>query len=211
MGFTPFPKNQTFNTSKTGDVPGGDYLEVEPDGTWKNKGNGTTWDDIVNSLVGRRLFSNVGTIDYNYNENAIKMQPNGDINDRNDRVIFDLQYPHAAIVDGRMNLHIHWFQENANRIEFTVQYRIQKNGQPKTSVWAEIIANSDDHNVFTYVSGALNQITELVSVDMAGAGISATVQFRITRSDSTVGDILATFVDSHIERDMGGSHQEYVK
>ena len=209
--FFPIPPNPSFQTSKTGDVISGNYFEVEPDGTDVKHGDATVWDDIVNSLVGRRLYSNTGTIDYDYEENAIKMQNDGDINDRNDRVIFDLQYPHAATADGKMNLHVHWHQINTDKIEFTVQYRIQKNGQAKTAPWIEVISNSDDNSVFPYVSGIFNQITELASVDMTGAGISATVQFRFTRSDSTASDILATFVDAHVERDMGGSRQEYVK
>jgi len=197
--------------SKTGDIVDGNYLEIEPDGTDVRHGDATVWDDVVNSLVGRRLYSNTGRIDYDYEENAIKMQNNGDINNRNDRVIFDLQYPHSAVENGRMNLHVHWFQVNSNKIEFTVQYRIQKNGHPKTTAWTEVVSNSDDNSVFPYVSGTFNQITELASVDMTGAGISATVQFRFTRSDSTSGDILATFVDAHVERDMIGSREQYVK
>lgn len=194
-----------------GDFEAGNYLDIEEDGTLVNIGAGSTWDDLVNSLVGRRLFSNTGTIDYDYYENAIKMQPNGNISSTSDRVIFDLQYPHAAVVDGAMNLHVHWFQETSNKIEFTVQYRIQKNNQPKTTAWTQVISNSDDDSAFTYTSGTLNQITNLASVDMTGAGISATVQFRFTRTDSTSGNILATFVDAHIERDMIGSREEFVK
>lgn len=189
----------------------GNTTTFEEDGTWQNKGDSTVWDDVVNSLIGRRLYSNQGTIDYDYNENAILFSDGGDITDRNDRVVFNLQYPHSAKEDGTMNLHIHWTQENTTDIEFTVQYRIQSNGALKTTAWTTAISSSNTNNVFTYTAGTLNQITKLVDVDMAGAGISATVQFRMTRSDNNGGTIMGTFVDAHIERDMNGSREEFVK
>lgn len=74
-----------------------------------------------------------------------------------------------------------------------------------------VIANSTDDSVFTYTSGILNQITKLATIDMTDASISSTVQFRLARTDVTVGDIDATFVDAHIEYDMNGSATEYSK
>ena len=203
--------NPEFETLKAGDVSGGNYFEVEADGTEKKNGDATVWDDVVNSLIGKRLFSVIGTIDYDYDENAIIMQSGGDISDQNDRVIFNLQYPHAAITNGQMRLHMHWNQENATQREFTVQYRIQSNGDNIITSWTTAISNSADDSVFTYTSGTINQITELVAVDMTDAGISATVQFRLARTDSTDGNISVTFVDAHVEFDTDGSRGEYSK
>lgn len=198
--------------ARIGSIATGNYFEVEPDGTDVRHGDATMWDDLVGSLIGRKLSSVSGKVDYNWSENAIKFQPSGNIATANDRVIFNYQYPHAAKENGNMRLHIHWEQVNANKIEFTVQYRIQSNNASKTTSWTTVTANSSDDSVFTYPgSGTLNQITELCSVDMTGAGISATVQFRLVRDDSTVGDILGTFIDAHIERDMIGSRTEYSK
>jgi hypothetical protein len=169
------------------------------------------WDDLVNSLIGRRLSSVAGRIDYNYDNNSITMQNNGDIDTANDRLILNLQYPHAAVADGVMNLHVHWEQVSSNDIEFTTQYRIQSNGSAKETAWTTVISSSVSNSVFPYVSGTINQITKLATVDLTGAGISATVQFRVARTDSTTGDIEAVFVDAHVKRDMVGSRSEYVK
>jgi len=188
------------------------YFEVEADGTWVNKGDSTTWDDLVNSLIGRRLNSVAGKVDYNYAESGITMQPGGVIGTIADRLIFNLQYPHACVVDGEMRLHIHWEQPDATDREFTVQYRIQNNNDTKTTSWQTVVVSTNTNNAFTYPgSGTFNQITPLCSVDMDGVGISATVQFRLARTDSETGDILAVFVDAHVERDTHGSRQEYVK
>ena len=190
-----------------------DYFQVEADGTWVNKGDSTTWDDLVGSLVASKLESVAGKIQYDYAENAITMNPGGSISVANDRLIFNYQYPHACVVDGEMRLHMHWEQPDDTVRQFTVAYRIQDNGAAKTTSWTTVVVDTDDENAnaFTYVSGTLNQITRLATIDMTGAGISSTVQFRLARTDSETGDILATFVDAHVERDTHGSRQEYVK
>jgi len=207
---TPDETLQIVGTFKSGeDVD--NYSEFESDGTYVAKGDATTWDDIVGSLVATKLESVVGKLNYNFAENTITMQSGGSITNTSDRLMFNYQYPHAAIENGCMRLHIHWEQVNTNKIEFTVQYRIQSNGAAKNTTWTSVTVNSTDDSVFTYVSGTLNQITEIVHVDMTGAGISSTVQFRLARVDSTGGDIEATFVDAHIERDTIGSREEYVK
>ena len=196
---------------KIGSTESGDYLEVEPDGTLVNRGDSTTWDDIVGSLISSRLYSVVGKLDYNFANNSITMQSGGSIGDVNDRLIFSFQYPHAAKVNGTMNLHIHWEQYDDLEREFTIEYRIQNNGSAKTEAWTQVIVTSPPNDLVPYVSGTINQITKLVDVDMTGASISATVQFRLARTDTSLGDIEATFIDAHVERDMNGSREEYVK
>lgn len=169
------------------------------------------WDDVVGSLIANRLSSIAGSLNYNYEENAITMQSGGLISNDSDRLMFSFQYPHAAIEDGEMRLHIHFEQVNSNIIEFTTQYRVQSNGAAKQTAWTTVNAASNVNNKFTYVSGTLNQIVELATVSLLNAGLSATVQFRVARTDSTTGDIEATFVDAHVKRDSVGSKEEYVK
>lgn len=185
--------------------------KIEADGTLKYEGDAKVWEDVVGSLIGRRLASNVGTVDYDWAENAIKFQDGGDITDVNDCIIFNYQYPHAGVLDGVMNLHIHWEQISATTLTFDIKYRIQDNGVAKTETWTDVSIDTNDGNKFAYTSGTLNQITDLASVDMTGTGISATVQFRITRSDDIDIDCLATFIDAHVQLDTDGSRTEYVK
>lgn len=189
----------------------GDKTEVELDGTTVFKGASTVWDDLVGSLIGRQLSSVAGKVDYNWDENTITMQPGGVITTINDLIIFNYQYPHAAITDGSMRLHIHWEQPNSNQVEWTVDYRIQSNGSAKTTSWTRVTANSTDDSAFPYVSGTLNQITSLAVIDLTGASLSATVQFRVARTDVTATDIEAVFIDAHIERDTVGSRTEFSK
>jgi len=197
---------------KVGDVNGGNFAEFEADGTLRYRGDSTIWDDVVGSLYGRRLYSTTGTIKYNEDEIAIEMEDGGDITNKNDRLIFALQYPHRSKPTGIFALHIHWEQINNDKIEFTTEYRVQSNFKPKTTNWTRVIRNSDDDSVGVYDdSGNFNQITRLAEIDMAGAGISATVDFRVTRSDNLTPVILAKFIDAHYEIDSDGSHEEYIK
>ena len=196
-------------TAKFGGVS--NNTEIEADGTQRYNGTSTTWDDIVNSLVASRLESTAGKLQYNYDNNSITMQSGGSITNISDRIIANFQYPHGAIVDGSMHLHIHWEQIDTTSREFTLEYRIQSNGALKTEAWTQVIIDSNTGNLFTYTSGTLMQITELEQIDMTGAGLSPTVQFRVARTDAVAGDIESFFIDAHVERDGSGSRQEYIK
>ncbi len=170
------------------------------------------WDDLAGSLIARRLESTQGTLQYNYNENTITMQTGGEITDSRDRLIFNFQKPHGMSDSETMNLHIHWEQVNTNKIEFTLQYRVQSNNEAKNTTWTTVVRNSTDDSAFAYTSGTLNQITKLAEIDLSSVNISSTVQFRLARTDSTTGDIEAVFVDAHVPYDQDrGSRQEYVK
>jgi len=200
-----------YGRKKMGDVASGNYTEVEDDGTMVAYGEATTWDDLVGSLVASRLNSTSGKLNYNYAENSITMQSGGSISNESDRLIFNFQQPHAIMLDSEMRLHIHWEQPNSNKIEFTTQYRIQSNNAAKTTAWTTVNRDSDVDSAFPYVSGTLNQITKLAEIDLTGTSISSTIQFRLSRVDTTGGDIEAIFVDAHVESDTNGSREEYIK
>lgn len=191
---------------------GNNRTVVETTGELKFEGNATIWDDTPNSLIGQRLFSNIGTIDYDYDEACLVASANGDINSNSDTVILSFQVSHSAKNEGDLMLHVHWEQEDATEREFTYQYRVQANGQPKTTTWTgPTSVTSTVGNIFTYESGVLNQITDLGTLDTTGKGLSAIVQIRFTRSDSNAGTINITSVDAHYEKDTVGSREEFTK
>jgi hypothetical protein len=201
----------SYNLEKTGAQVDQDLKE----GLDNQPKSNVAWDDLVGSLIARRLESTAGKLQYNYDENAIEMQSGGDISDNTDRLIFNFQKPHAmsnTAPNNTMNLHIHWEQPNATIREFTVQYRVQENGQPKNTTWTTVVVLADNtNNAFIYTTGTANQITRLVDIDLSSYALSSTVQFRLARTDNETGDILATFVDAHIPYDQLGSRQEFVK
>jgi len=203
----------TFSTGiATGNTNTGDYTEIEKDGTLRFNGKATVWDDLVSSLIARRLNSTTGTLKYDYVENAITMEPGGDPTAATDRLVVNFQKPHAAKADSVFKLHMHWWQISSGKIEWQVDYRLQDNNALKEENWTSVTSNSVDNSVYTYPgSGTFNQITELATIDWSKHAISTTVQIRITRTDSVSENIDATFVDGHVEYDTIGSREEYTK
>jgi len=190
---------------------GANRTKIEADGTLTFEGDATVWDDIVGSLIGKTLSSTAGKVDYNWAENSITFASGGDIDVANDVINFNVQIPHASKVDSAIDLHMHWEQVDSTAREFTIRHRVQNNGSAKTTDWTENIVSTQADDKFTYTSGTLNQISDLVQISMTGIGISAVVQFQIARTDAVAGDIEVTFVDMHVEKDTLGSREEYVK
>ena len=200
------------NSAVIGDVLGGNYTEFEPDGTRVAKGAATVWEDLVNSLIGKKLFSNTGTVDYDYDNNAIKFQPGGTIADAKDVVNWNYQKLHGIKAISDMMLHIHLRQSTANKVVFELDYRIQKNNAVWATAWETLTCNTTDDAVFTYPgTGNFNQILIFPAIDLTGTNVSDIVQFKMTRTDATTGNVLATYVDAHCEFDTDGSRTEWAK
>jgi len=205
---------------KFGDVDGGDYSEFLNDGTLRYRGDATVWKDMVTDLFGRRLNSVAGTVDYDYDDNALVFSPNGGIADANDRVGGNQEINHEFKVGSNITFkpHIHWWQPVASNavgsIVFTARYRLQRNGYAKEDDWTTITAEagtSDDIWDFTSEEdGLYNQITRFddITVD---CGISDTLQFQLTRTDSVSGDVSVIFFDTHGMVDSDGSDDEIAK
>lgn len=199
---------------KIGDVSGGNYLDIDTDGTVSTLGTSTTWDDIQTSLNGRRLYSASGSVDYDYLNGGILFDDNGGTadGDINDFVTWSIQYPHKAKTDGTFNCHVHWVQDSTRAIVWELAYRVQDNGSATATTWTTVQSTPVTDELFTYTSGSLNQITELAQIDMSTHSLSAVVQCRLSRVDTTGGTVvLSTFVDAHYEADTLGSDEEYTK
>lgn len=170
------------------------------------------WDDISEPLIGQRLFTTPGTLDYNYDEGTVTASPSGDIASNSDRVIMVFQNSHASKTDAPLRFHVHWEQTDATERAFTWQYRVQGNGQAKTTAWSTpVTVTSTTGNAFPYTSGTLNQITDLGEISTTDKGLSSPVQIRWTRSDANAGTIEVTFLDCHKNIDAFGSRQEFKK
>ena len=190
----------------------GNRTKFDEDGQRQSVGNATQWDDLVGDIMAKKLYAVTGTIDYDWDENAMKFQKGGDITDKADRVQFNLQKMHKIKVDSELRMHIHYEQDSTNEYVFTLKYRVQGNGAAKTTTWTTITTtcNATNH-VFSYTSGTINQIVKFPVIDWSEVSISSTVQFMLSRTDSITGDVYVTFIDGHTEIDSDGSNQEYVK
>lgn len=190
---------------------GSDRACFDTDGSFTLEGAATVWEDVTFPLVARRLDATTGTLNYDWDNATIVMGANGDLSNSADTLMFVCQLPHKVKVNSTADLHIHWEQPADQAYTFDVAYRIQNNGSAKTTAWTIVSDIGMANNVFTYTSGTLIQITDLLDIDLTGYGISSLIQVKLTRSDSTAGDIEAIAVDFHFEIDSLGSRQEYVK
>lgn len=170
----------------------------------------TVWDDIQGNLVGKRLSSTAGKVDYNYEENTITFSPGGVITKTNDQIAFNLQMLHKKKFGTSIHLHVHWEQPDSTERVFTVRYRVQTQGVAKTTTWTTA-SGSSNNSTFTYVSGTLNQITEIVEIPVGDYSVSDIVEVQFVRSDTATGNIEVTFVDAHYQSDSLGSAGKYTK
>lgn len=191
----------------------GNYSRFFNDGTLRYRGNATTWDDMVFPMSAYRLDSTAGKLQYNYTNNSITMQSGGTLGTAADTLIFTFQKLHKIKKSSHFKLHMHFEQPTGDKFEFDVQYRIEKNGNAKTSTWSTpVTVDTKNDAVYTYTSGTLIQIINIIDVDMSTMSISDILEVQFARSDSFSGsDIEAISIDAHVEMDSEGSEEEWVK
>ena len=200
---------------KFGDVSGGDYSAFEADGTYKANGDATTWDDLNGSALA--LQQTGPGVSRNAAENTADFTTAANLSD----YLFDnYQVRHKWKAGSVVNPHIHWEQAEDNVPNFLIRYRWQRNGQAKTTGWTDYPCNTE---VFTYVSGTLNQICHGAGITPpVGYSISDIIEFRVFRDNANTSTVFTgadpytatvsvTFVDIHIEEDTLGSRTEYTK
>jgi len=205
--------------STFGNVPAGNYSEFESDGTLVAHGDATCWRDELQSLAGARLESPSSDIILNVAEASLTFESGARY--PTDYAITNHQLNHDWLPGSSIEPHLHWWQTAAATPNWLIGYRWQKQGAVKTTTWSNLVWTG---NIFTWSAGTLNQITEFGPiVPPAGYGqVSDIIQFRIYRdvtnvsalfagSEAGPGDVDAVNFDTHIEVNMLGSHEEYVK
>lgn len=187
------------------------HMLIDEFGQVAYRGKASTWEDIQTSVTGVQLDVAAGTADRNFDNNSITLQPGGVITDDGDCLSWSIQYPHKAVTNGELRVHMHWEQTALFAGEMTLQYRVQQNGGAKATSWTTVVVpfGNTGQDTFAYVSGTLNQITPLAAIQVAG--LSTIVQFRLCRTDAIAGSIEVLFLDAHYEIDGTGSSEEYVK
>ena len=221
LGLTGGGGSSPFSTIQVGDVLAGDYTEIEEDGTIISFGQGTTWDEIAQSVIGRNLDTASGRIDYNYDELTIDYASNARYPDEVLGVVS--QMPHARKLMTPIRPHIHWIQNQSAQPNILIEYRVSNNGEGIPATW-ELKALTASDNIFPYVSGNLMQITEFNLPDVVGEDftLSGTFDCKIYRdvsnssglfsgADTYTGVFSLKYYDIHYVKDMNGSREEFVK
>ena len=210
-----------FPTMKVGDIEAGDFFEIEEDGTWVNKGEGTVWDEVSNPIFAARLDTGSGRIDYNYDELTVDFATNARYPEEPAPIV--IQAMHSWKIGGKVRPHIHWIQNSNNTPNILVAYRFYNNGEAPGAFTLKALTAAN--NQITYPgSGSIQQITNLdiPEVDFSSMGLSFTFDCRIYRdtqnasllfagADSYSGVWSAKYYDIHYEKNMNGSREEFTK
>ena len=202
---------------KIGDVAGGNYTEIEADGTIRFHGNATVFRDEERSLLTQQRLNPSDRLALNLEEGSVTYKNTATVTDF---TITNIQLNHDRKHGANVFPHIHWWQTSANMPNWLLQYRWQVNGSAKETDWNYLPWND---NAFDYVSGELNQITRFGTITPpTGDGISDLLQIRLIRDVANASEEFtdpetspinqdAVSLDAHIEIDTLGSRQEYTK
>jgi hypothetical protein len=194
---------------------------IKSNGSQRTPALSSAWKDMIADLFGKRLYATAGTVDYDYDENVIIFQANGDITSADDRVGGNQEINHEFLIGTNITFrpHIHWWQQVTSgavvAYVFTLRWRLQRNGQAKATSWNTITCNvgagGDDVYDFTSeADGLYNQISRFDDITIT-CGLSDTIQFQMTRSDANAANVGVTFFDLHGQVDSNGSDSEISK
>ncbi len=215
LGTPPLHYHDNLPSTAVGDVRGGNYLEIETDGTLEMHGTATVWRDELGDITrfkatGSRITEDAAEGTMVFATNCVA---------GTDYLYTNIQLNHDRLLGSKVNPHLHWFQAENNKPHWLLSYRWQKNNAAKVTSWTNYKL---DTSAYTYTSGTLVQISYNTAglTPPSGDGISDVLQFRLTRdTTSTVyvgADPYTTSVhglsfDVHIETDTLGSRTEYSK
>jgi len=201
-----------------------DHTLLEEDGTLVAVGDAECWDDLSNAIIGARLDTSTGRLDYDYFNGGVNFNSNARY--PQEPVIIPVQFRHKQKygTGAVLRPHVHWLQLQAARPNFLLGYK--KTNQGSTTTFESDFSNYTllipDSDVFTYTSGTLLQITKFPEIDVSDVGLSGSVDFALFRdttnvsglfagSDPVATDVTVKYQDQHALFNMLGSREELVK
>ena len=188
-----------------GDYTSGNYTEIGSDGTLRQYGNATTFEDLVIPLTQAKLGTNL-LPDFDYDELAY-LFPN---NDATEILYFVVQMPHKRKYGSKVYPHVHYRQKTNVKPVFKLDYKWFNIGASVPSAWKTYVM---DASVVAWVDSSTHQLAVGADgVDGSTYGLSSMMLCKLYRQDASVaGDIAAWQFDIRYETDAFGSHELYSK
>jgi len=199
--------------AKIGDILGGNYFEIEADGTAKFNGDATVWDDLRVPAQNTKL-------------NPLKSEPNFESligglfalkfdtsNADDESVHFVAQMPHSYKEGSDIEPHIHWTPDTTNtgNVYWSFEYTIVNiDGTFGATTTIEITVPADG-------IAFKHQLSGFEMIDGAGLTISHMIICRLTRrsssqaADTFTGNACFLEFDFHYIKDTVGSREETAK
>jgi len=192
---------------------------------FKNPSTGDyVYDDMIQPLMGKRLDSSSGKLDYDWANKGVSIADSTSITNDTHKLHYGYQVNHKFKLDGIVDFHIHWIQSQAAVPNWWIRYRLWQNGNPVTS-WVE---DKLSEGAFTYTSGTILAIhdatneVDLNSVIPGGIDVSDFIDVELTRdsnnasglfsgSDPVSGNVIVKGFDPHLQVDSNGSMLKWSK
>ena len=196
-------------TTKIGDISGGNYTKIEDDGTLHFEGDAAVWDDLQVNLSSVKLSPAVAPDWVAYKNSYVLAFAD---NDR-ETIYFTAQLPHSYKTGSTIEFHIHVAppsdQENTGVAwEFSYSW---------TNINSVIVSGAT-FGVTTDVGSAkdVHKILEIKTLPGTDMNISSMLLCTLSRnggagSDTYPDDIYLLAADFHFEKDTVGSREEYTK
>ena len=161
---------------------------VEPDGTWVNTGEGTTWDEVSQPFIGEKITSPSSDIKVNQVDITLDFETSARY--PTDFASAVIQCIHSWKLGSDFRPHIHWIQNENNVPNILVEYRFYSNGEAVPAAWT-LKALTD--TVYPYTAGSILQITpfDLPEGFAEDLGISATFDCRFYRDVTNASGLFA--------------------
>lgn len=204
-----------------GGYDAGNYTNVETDGTLQAFGNATCFRDELQSITGAQIDSPAGDFQRINAEGNVLAK----ISARypTDYIWGSWQLNHDWVLGTTVEAHLHWEQTTANTPNWLFAYRWQRQGKEKTTAWS-LMPWTVNAFAWDVAYTTLDQITSFGEITPpAGYGqVSDIIQIRLYRDYTNVSTLFTggdpvnagqafVNIDGHINVDMLGSHQRYIK
>ena len=163
-------------------------------------------DDMIQPLMGKKLDTSAGKLDYDWQQKAIKVADSTSISNDTHKIHYSFQIPHKAVLDAFAHFHVHWIQSSSDVPNLWMRYRFWKNGGEAGS-WTE---QALDLQAKTYSSGTIiNVAYNFDVIPFVNIGPSDFLDIEITRdinndsglfagTDPVTGDVSIKGSDPHI-------------
>jgi hypothetical protein len=211
-----FEKLNSFDELSVGGS--GNLFVVEPDGTWVNTGEGTTWDEVSQPFIGNGIFVPGGRVNYDHTELTLVFAANARYPEEPVGAV--IQAMHSRKIDSDIYPHIHWMQTSDAIPNILIAHRMYDSGEIPPTWTLKALTRT----VFPFTGSGMQQITpfDLAEGNGVGLGLSFTIDVKIYRdslntsglfagADAYPGTWSAKYYDIHFEKDMNGSREEFVK
>jgi hypothetical protein len=198
---------------RMGDVTGGNYTEIEADGTIVNVGDATTYDDSQSAVNYMRIGGTALTLDvldggiYQYRF------------DLGDEIHSQIQLSHKYKVNSPVELHIHLANKAAvGATGYNVGIEVEYMWASINTAFPAAATLTTVNCSFQNADALTHEVFDLATLTPTAAqgSISSYLLFRIKRVAGTTenlagNNIFILGIDCHTIQDTLGSRQEYVK